>query len=80
MNQLLNWLVWSSQNSDKVSLTVSSGVAFLVLLGLDKATGDALESGVMGFLVRSAQTVAYAGVLVGAVRKIWNTGKNWWNK
>jgi len=77
--KVLDFLVWSSVNSDKLSLTLKSGASFLVLLGVEQATGDSLADGITGFIFSVAQMVAFAGMVWGSARKVAVGLKNFWD-
>ena len=70
LKNLWNWLVYSSNNPEKLALTLKAGVASLVFFGIDQVWGDALADNFVGLLVSVLQVVSYAGLIWGGVRKV----------
>ena len=77
----LDWLVRSSRNPEKFSLTLKAGVPFLVLffgwaglksVGAEEALNDSIEP-LVGFIVLLVQVCSGAVALFGAARKVWLT-------
>jgi hypothetical protein len=64
------WLIYSSADSQKFALTLKAGLAFLVFFGVDKALGDMIADNFVGFISSVLQTVAFAGLIWGGVRKV----------
>ena len=76
---LLNWIVWSSKNSERISVTVKTGIPFLLLLGLGKDTDlNLLSANFDTLLISWAIVVSGLGTIYGASRKIILTLKSWW--
>lgn len=74
--KVYRWLVVSSVNSDKFSLTLKAGIPFLVLLGVsDTETLEELSGAVGVLLVNIGQVIAGAIALIGLIRKVWLTYK-----
>lgn len=83
MNKFINWLAYSSKDSEKVSLTLKSFLTFLVTVativaGFYKVQLPSedltafVDTGIA--LVQSVLVVAsFASTIVGLVRKIWRT-------
>ena len=79
LKTLLNWIVWSSKNSDRVSTTVKAGLSFLLLLGIGSETDLNILSDNFNTLVVSwATVISGLGTIFGAGRKIVLTLKSWW--
>lgn len=83
MSKIWNWLVWSSANTDKISLTLKGFIPYLAILlawkGIDQAVvapmvGSAVD-GLVGLIVNITQVVSGLVALLGLVRKIYNTIK-----
>lgn len=74
VRNVVGWILWSSTNTDKISLTLKAGIPFLVLLGIkDTSLLDSLI-GSIGQLIVSVATVVSGAITVwGLVRKIWNS-------
>ena len=70
LKNVWNWLIYSSNNPQKLALTLKAGVASLVFLGVDQVWGDALADNFVGLLVSVLQVVSYAGLIWGGVRKV----------
>lgn len=70
LKKIWQWLIYSSANPEKLSLTLKAGVAFLVTLGLDKTIGDVVANNVLGILLNTAQIITLCGLIWGATRKI----------
>lgn len=65
------WLLWSSANSDKISLTLKAGIPFLVLWGIsDTATLNELVGSIGHVIFLAAQTFSGLIALFGLMRKI----------
>ena len=70
LREIWKWGVYSSANPQNLALTLKAGVAVLILLGLDKVSGDLLVNNLIGTLVSLVQTISYAGLVWGGVRKV----------
>ena len=74
MTKIFNWILWSSENSDKISLTLRAGIPFLVLLGVKDVASINLAIGTLGqTIVALAQFFTGVVALFGLVRKIYNS-------
>lgn len=72
LKTLFNWLVWSSTNANKISLTLKAGIPFLLLLGIGNT--DTLEAsvGFIGqFIAVAAQSVLGLMAAWGILRKLY---------
>lgn len=66
------WILWSSVNSNRISLTLRAGIPFLVLLGISDS--ETLENlvGVVGSIIAGVATFVTGVIaLLGLIRKIW---------
>lgn len=70
LKSIWNWGLYSSANPQNLALTLKAGVAVLVLFGVDKISGDLLVNNLLGTFVSLVQTISYAGLVWGGVRKI----------
>ena len=70
LKNVWNWLIYSSNNPQKLALTLKAGVASLVFFGVDQVWGDALVDNLVGLLLNVLQVVSYAGLIWGGVRKV----------
>lgn len=74
MTKIFNWILWSSKNSDKISLTLRAGIPFLILLGVKDTASINLAIGTLGqTIVALAQFFTGVVALFGLVRKIYNS-------
>src|SRR3990167_4157239 len=79
LKTLLNWILWSSKNSDRISITVKMGLPFLLMLGIGSETDLNILSDNFNTLVVSwATVVSGLGTIFGAGRKIAKTVYSWW--
>lgn len=80
LRQISQWVIYSSQDPQKISLTLKAGLPFLMLLGaskyvsLENATG--IIDGLVALFVLAGQFVAGAIATLGLIRKIYNTATN----
>ena len=74
LQKVWNWLIKSSANPEKYSLTLKGGIPLLVLWGVgDTETLTALTGAVGNFLVLLGQVVAAIFTVRGLLRKLWYT-------
>lgn len=74
LRSMLDWILWSSANSNKISLTLKAGIPFLVLWGVsDTETLEVLSGAVGVLLANLGQVIAGAIALWGLLRKIFVT-------
>jgi len=70
IKKFLEWLINSSKDPSKLALTLRGGISFLVLLGVNAAFLQGLDSNIVNIVV-SLGYIASAGFsIVGFVRKI----------
>jgi len=76
LKKVFSWVLVSSVNSNRFSLTLKAGVPLLVLLGIgDTETLTNLTGAIGELVVLIGQVVAGAFTVWGLVRKIFNTYK-----
>ena len=70
--KVLNFVLWSSINSDRISLTLKAGIPFLLLWGVgDTETLEGL-TGTLGQLLADVGQVVFGVTAVfGLFRKLW---------
>ena len=70
-----NWVLYSSANPQKVSLTLKASIPFLVLLGLGQYVNDAgnMIDAIVYMIVAVGQLLSGASLIHGIVRKIYLT-------
>lgn len=76
MKNILNWLVYSSENPQEFSLTLKAGVATIlpVAVLLLQQLGFSLDSGNTEAFILSLVTIATSAItLFGLIRKLVNT-------
>ena len=73
LNRLRNWILWSSQNPQVISLTVKGFVPFLVLLGIQDIDVDAFSDNISQAILAISMLVSALVGLWGFVRKLHNT-------
>ena len=72
--KVVQWLLYSSSNPEKLSLTLKAVIPFLVLFNIgDVDTLGNTFDAVINFTVMTGTWVAGAMTLFGAVRKLWYT-------
>lgn len=91
MRKILDWILWSSENPDKISRTLKWGASailtFAAWYGLDQnvlgpmlsqSTGDvtSLLSAVAAFVEAATKLVTYAMTAYYGLAKIFNTFRN----
>lgn len=76
LKKVFLWLVVSSANFNKWSLTVKAGIPFLVLLGIsDMQTLTDLTGSIGNLVVLIGQAITGLLTTWGLLRKIWYTYK-----
>jgi len=79
LKTLLNWIVWSSENSNRISMSVKAGLPFLLLLGIGSETDlNILSDNFHTLVISWATVVSGLGTIFGVGRKIVLTLKSWW--
>ena|SRR3990167_3237660 len=74
LKSVLSWVLLSSYNSNRISLTIKAGIPFLLLLGIsDTATLEELGGSIGSFIASLGEVVFGAITIFGLVRKIWLT-------
>jgi len=68
--QTINKIIRSSQNSEKVSLTIKSIVAFAILVGFDSAVVNTAGGEITNFIMGLGILFSSATALYGLVRKL----------
>ncbi len=68
--KIFQWFIYSSANPQNVALTAKMGVAFLVLLGVDKTLLDGAEETIVGVIVAFCILLTKMGALLAFLRKI----------
>jgi len=77
MKTIYKWLVYSSENSSKISLTLKGFIPLIALFGIsnyvsvENATG--IIDGFVALLVLAGQFVAGAIATLGLLRKVYNS-------
>ena len=72
VNRFRNWILWSSQNPQVISLTVKGFVPFLVLLGIQ-------ENEVVAFSDNISQAILAISMLVSALVGLWGFARKLYN-
>lgn len=67
---ILEWLSTSSADPAKLSLTLKSLAAILVLFGIDSATTDAGVGSIVNIVAGVGMIISAITALVGIVRKV----------
>ena len=72
LKKVWDWLVYSSSNPEKISLTLKGLVPFAVLFGfVDSGALEAINNAVVNLLVQAGSFVTAGATLYGAVRKVY---------
>lgn len=76
LKRIGNWILWSSVNSEKISLTLKTGIPFLVLWGVsDTATLNQLVGTIGQLIVATGTIITGTITLFAFIRKVWFTMK-----
>ena len=74
IRNVTQWVLFSSVNSDKVSLTLKAGIPLLVLWGVsDTETLENLTGAIGQLVVQAGQMVTGVVTIYGLLRKLWFT-------
>lgn len=70
INTLLSWISTSSQDPAKLSLTLKSLAALLVLFGIDSAITDEGVGAIVNTVTATGMLISAITALVGIARKV----------
>lgn len=74
LKQVFSWALWSSVNTDKISLSIKAGLPLLVLWGIsDTETLNNLTGSIGELVVLIGQVITGVLTVWGLLRKIWFT-------
>jgi hypothetical protein len=73
IQKFTSWILWSSANSNYISLTIKGLVPFLLLLGISEADTQVLSGALNEVILAVSLLLSGFTALYGLIRKILNT-------